>query len=134
MAESSDTGGSAGDGGASPDGGDGAPDSAGRQRVLDALEPLIEQMDHYRGFTVKYATRPSADDPDMVEVRFRYPKRDPREVKQARGMLSGNDLDHEKRLRGGQADTYASLMVRVGEGPEDDGPPSPGEGGEQASL
>lgn len=118
---------------------DGGPEGVpsgegGVKRVLDALAPFVEQANHFRGFSVKYADARSASqtlDRSTVEVRIKYPEREPRDADMVMGILQGNGFDPEKRRRGGESTMVFVVSVDVGEpsedGPEWDTPTDPGE-------
>lgn len=111
------------------------------ERVLDALAPLTEQMDHADGFAVKHAQKREAGhhvpDPLTVEVRFYYPDRHPQEADMAQGMLQGHGYQPERKYTGraGKTCTYLSVPVT-----EDGEPREPEEsdpsasGGDQGTL
>lgn len=90
-------------------------DNPGVPEVLDALEPLTDQMETLAGFAVK----PAPEDPDVVEVRITLaPPRSPKESAMARGMLQGHGFAVRKELRAGNS-THVRSVLRVRADPEE---------------
>jgi hypothetical protein len=108
--------------------------------VLDALAPLMDRLDHYRGFSVRHprdtATNGRILDPSVVEVRVTPgADRHPVEADHAAAMLRDAGFSVEREVRGGQSSVQYVVSVRTSEREDsEDVGPTPTGGEEQTTF